>query len=161
MAVRDRLGLDPEADDATVLEALDETLTVKSEPAAPTLQARTIRHGLFSYDLPDGGQAIAWRGDTVDLLPHDVERGERHQAFTASVGQLPEPPASSTLPVLNPDASDAEADAWVESGTVQEILDAVNARPEILSAVIAAEQRRKDNARKTLLEALAKLNGGL
>lgn len=123
------------------------------------LEQRTIRHGLFSYDLPGGGQAIAFRGSTVDLLPHDIERGEKFDAFTAKVGDSPDPPASSTLPVLGEDASDAEANAWVESGTVQEIIDAVHARPEILPAVIAAEQRRKGDARKTLLDALAKMGG--
>lgn len=130
------------------------------DPADAPLEKRTIRHGMFSYDLPGGGQAIAMRGDTVDLLPHDVARGEKFDAFTAKVGQMPEPPAASTLPVLSAEASDAEADAWVESGTVPEIVDAVNARPEILSAVLAAEQRRKSDARKSLLEALAKMNGG-
>lgn len=127
---------------------------------ADKLEKRTVRHGLFSYDLPGGGQAIAFRGSTVDLLPHDVERGEKFDAFTPNVGDSPDPPAASTLPVLNPDATDAEADAWVESGTVPEIVDAVNARPEILSAVLAAEQRRKGDARKSLLEALAKMNSG-
>lgn len=128
------------------------------QPAEPAeLQARTIRHDMFTYDLPNGGQAIARRGDTVDLLPHDIERGHRFEAFTAKPGLLPEP-AASTLPAFPLDGSMVEHDAWVGSGSVQEIITAVNLRPEILTTVVAAEQRRGDAARSTLLDALAKLS---
>lgn len=128
------------------------------QPAEPAeLQARTIRHDMFTYDLPNGGQAIARRGDTVDLLPHDVKRGHRFEAFTAKPGLLPEP-AASTLPAFPLDGSMVEHDAWVGSGSVQEIITAVNLRPEILTTVVAAEQRRGDAARSTLLDALAKLS---
>lgn len=119
------------------------------------LEERTIRHSLFTYDLPDGGQAIAMRGSTVQLLPHDIERGERFDAFTPD-GELPEP-SGSTLPGFPLEASEAEQDNWVGSASIQEILTAVGERPETLEPVLAAEQRRGDAARKTLLEALAKL----
>jgi hypothetical protein len=127
--------------------------------AEAKLEKRTIQHSLFTYDLPGGGQAIALRGATVDLLPHDVERGEKFDAFTAKAGVLPEP-SGSMLPVYPVDGSEAEQDAWVDSGSVQEILTAVAERPEIAASVIAAEQRRRDDARKTLLEPLAKIAGG-
>jgi hypothetical protein len=138
-------------------EALEVLEAQSIDQPAPELQARTILHGMFTYDLPGGGQAIARRGDTVGLLPHDVERGERFHAFTAKPGQLPEP-AGSILPAFPIEGSEAEQDGWVGSGSVQEIITAVNARPEILTAVIAAEQRRGDAARTTLLAALAKLH---
>lgn len=133
-------------------------VSLDEQPAEPAeLQARTIRHDMFTYDLPNGGQAIARRGDTVDLLPHDIERGHRFEAFTAKPGLLPEP-AASTLPAFPLDGSMVEHDAWVGSGSVQEIITAVNLRPEILTTVVAAEQRRGDAARSTLLDALAKLS---
>jgi hypothetical protein len=127
---------------------------------ADKLEKRTIRHGLFAYDLPGGGQAIAFRGDTVDLMPHDVEKGEKFDAFTANVGDSPEPAANTTLPHYPIDGTEAEQDAWIDSGSVPEIVDAVNAQPEIADSVLAAEQRRKSNARKTLLDAVAKIAGG-
>jgi hypothetical protein len=75
-------------------------------------------------------------------------------------GDDSDPPSNSSLPPFQADASDAEKMAWVESGTVQEIVAAVNAQPEILPAVIAAEESRKGDARKTLLDALARMSGG-
>jgi hypothetical protein len=116
-------------------------------------EKRTIAHALFTYEPEDGGQAIALRGATVDLLPADIERGEKHQAFTAKAGQMPTP-SGSTLPEYPKTGTPAEQDNWVTSGTVEEILAAVNADPAIADSVTAAEGRRKDSARKTLLEAL-------
>lgn len=121
-------------------------------------EQRTIAHALFSYRLPGGGEAIAMRGQTVNLLPADIKRGERFGAFTQAVGEKPTP-TGSTLPGYPADESEAEQDAWVVAGTEDEILAAVNGKPEIVDSVIRAEQRRKDSARSTLLLALAALAG--
>lgn len=161
VAVRGRLGLGADADDATVLTALEAALigpAADPDPEPVTLEPRTIQHSLFSYDLPEGGQAIAFRGSTVNLLPHDIERGERFDAFTAEPGVLPEP-AGSTLPGYPIDGSEAEQDAWVGSGSVQEIVAYVNGNPESIDSILAAEQRRGTDSRKTLLDALAKIAG--
>jgi hypothetical protein len=154
------LSADAAVDDETLLAALDEKLTAPAATDEPTMEKRTVQHNLFSYDLPAGGQAMAMRGETVDLLPHDVAKGERFNAFTAKPGTLPEP-AGSTLPAFPVDGSEAEQEGWVSSGSVQEILNEVALHPETLSLVIAAEQRRADASRKTLLDALGKMNGGI
>lgn len=121
-------------------------------------EKRTIRHALFTYALPGGGEAIATRGHTVELGQADIERGERFGAFTDKVGEKPEP-EGSTLPPFPVEGSEAEADAWVVAGTVDEIVKAVNEDPSIAGAVLAAEQRRKDDARSTLLAAVATVAG--
>lgn len=132
-----------------------------AEQAASTkLERRTIRHNLFSYALPGGGEAIAFRGATVELMPADIARGEKFDAFTANVGDSPDPPSGSSLPPFPVDGTDAEQLAWAESGTVPEIVAAVNAQPEIVTAVVNAEQRRKGDARKSLLETLGRMSGG-
>lgn len=112
---------------------------------------KVIKHALFTYATPDGGEAVALRGQTVDLSDEDVARGERFDAFTD--GGAPQPVGQlSPYPL---DGGQAEQDAWVTNGTVEEIVDAVGARPEIAASVVTAEQRRGASARKTLLSALS------
>ena len=123
--------------------------------ATPKTEQRTIKHALFSYALPSGGEAIAFRGQTIDLLSDDITRGEKFGAFTAGVGELPTS-QGSLLPAYPVD-NQVEQDAWIVSGSEEEILSAVNAQPEIVDSVIAAEARRGDAARKPLLESLALL----
>lgn len=126
-------------------------------PANEKTQKRTIAHALFTYRTAIGGEGVAMRGDTVDLLPADIERGEKWDAFTPEVGDKPAP--AGKLPDYPANGSPAEQDNWITSGTVEEIMAAVNADPAIVDSVIAAETRRKDAARKTLLEALSVLVG--
>lgn len=115
-------------------------------------QKRTVRHALFTYALPGGGQAVAFRGQTVELSEEDAERGDALGAFTEG-GDTPEP--AGDLAPFPKEGTDAERDAWVRNGTVEEITNAVHDDPEIAPAVIAAEERRGSSARKTLLAALA------
>lgn len=147
-----------------VAEAEVRHAQIESDPygdADVALEKRTIRHDLFAYDLPGGGQAIARRGDTVDLMAHDVTRGDKFEAFTGKVGATPDPPTASTLPAFPIEGTEAEQDAWMDSGTVPEIVATVNADPAILTAVLAAEGRRgEDKARRSLLEALGRMNSG-
>lgn len=128
-------------------------------PADAPTEKRTIRHHLFSYDLPGGGNRIGFRGETVDLLAHDIARGEKFDAFTPKVGDEPDAPTNSTLAALKSDASDEDMDGWVMSGSVSEIMAAVNGDPEKARQVLDAEQRRGDDARKTLLDPLARIVG--
>ena len=121
---------------------------------AAKTEKRTIAHALFTYVHPvHGGSGMAFRGDTVDLLADDIERGEKFDAFTDKVGVKPTP-QGSTLAGF-PAEGDAEQDAWVKSGTIEEIMTAVREDPAIAPKVLKAEERRKDQARKGLLEALA------
>jgi len=113
---------------------------------------RKIRHALFTYGVPGGGQAVAFRGQTVDLLSEDVERGEKFDAFDSPGA---EPELAGDLAPFPKDGTDAERDSWVANGTIKEVTDAVAADPDIAEAVLAAEQRRGESARKTLLAALS------
>lgn len=128
---------------------------------AAKTSARTIAHALFWYADPDQPKVerMARRGDTVDLLEADIARGEAHGAFTGKVGAEPEV-SQGTLLDFPAEGSEADQDAWVTSGKVDEVVDYVRAHPEHVDLVLAAEQRRGDSARKTLLESLATVAGG-
>ena len=124
-------------------------------------EERTISHALFTYTNEAGIEhgGMAFRGQTVALLPADIKRGEAAGAFTNKVGDEPQP-SGSTLPPFPVDGESVEEEQvrWVESGTVDEVLAAVNADPSIAEKVSAAEQRRHGGAaRVTLLEALTKV----
>lgn len=117
---------------------------------------RTIRHALFTYENDQGGEALAFRGATVALLPADIARGDLHGAFTAAAGEDPTDVAG-TLPAFPTEGESAEAeqDRWVKDGKVDEIMEAATADPSVAAAIIEAETRRGDKARKSLLEGLA------
>lgn len=162
-AVREVLGADLKDAIRGVFEEMALEHQLDEEDAATgqvdvELERRTIRHNMFAYDLPGGGNAIGMRGQTVPLMPHDVDRGERFGAFTALPGHLPEP-QGSILPAypVDGDSAAAEQDAWVKAGTIDEIMAAVDAQPEIVASLIEAETRRGPAARKSLLAALATL----
>lgn len=118
-------------------------------------QKRTIAHALFTYRDESGAEQIAFRGAEVDLAPADVARGEKHDAFVVEgdepsrLGDLAEYPLGEGT-----DVPQAEQDAWVRAGKIDEIVAAVNARPEIAQSVLDAETRRGEQARKGLLTSL-------
>jgi len=117
---------------------------------------RTIAHSLFTYTDESGAQQIAFRGTTVKLNKADIERGEKHDAFTkddASPDRLGE---LSPYPLgEDGDVPESEQAAWVRAGKIDEIIAAVNKRPEIAQSVLDAELRRgEDGARKGLLKSL-------
>lgn len=129
-----------------------------TEKAAATTR-KTISHALFWYLDGDGVERTALRGQTVDLIEADVTRGEEAGAFTTEVGDEPAAPEGSHLTPLTDTPSDAEYNAYVDSGLVDEVLAWAAEHPEHRTGLGDAESRRGDKARKTLITALAKLAG--
>ena len=119
--------------------------------ATQTTTRRKVVHAVFTYDDGNGGQAIAFRGSLIDVLPADLERGEKFGALAAPVAELD---AGGTLTVYPIDGTAAEQDAWVKSAKVDEVIAEVNRHPEIAQSVLDAEERRGDQARTTLVASL-------
>lgn len=109
-------------------------------------QKRTVRHALFEYEK---GTRIAFRGQEVELLPEDVERGERGDDPAVTAGSLDPVGTLSAFP-----EDEAEQDRWLKEATVEEVLQEARRNPESADGILAAEERRGKDARKTLLTAL-------
>jgi hypothetical protein len=119
----------------------------------------TVVHALFRYVDDEGRERFAMRGETVDFPDAEAKRGLRLEAL-AKPGEAeaaPEPakedPPLGDFPA---DGDEAAQDAWIGKAKVNDVVDEANRHPEAKEALIAAETRRGENARSTLLEALAK-----
>lgn len=121
------------------------------------MSQRTIKFALFSYTDPSGRTVDAYRGDTVDLSPEDIKRGEEYGAFTDRVGQEPPSPgtiAEATDPSL---ATQQELRAWVRDANEAEVVARAKDNPSEAQALLDAERdvRGSGNARTKVEQGLA------
>lgn len=123
------------------------------------LERKTIKHGLFYYSDPSNPriERLAHRGETVELLPADVERGELLDAFTLEVGQ--EPSRFGRLPEFPTDSGLDMQKRWLASASAEEVVTYVNSLEEtdralVTPVVVEAERARGREARNNVLAAL-------
>lgn len=119
--------------------------------AAPARTKRRVVHALFTYRDQAGGEAVAFRGDDIEVLAADLERGDKFGALAAPGAEL-EP--AGDLVAYPLDGAKSEQDAWVRAAKVDEVIAAVNRDPGIAQSVLDAEERRGDQTRTTLVASL-------
>lgn len=121
---------------------------------------KQVAHALFRYS--DGEhERFAMYDEVIELSAAEAKRGEELGALR---DPDPEPEAEAPAPEKEPlgdfptagDDLDAAQEAWLAKANMNEVTTFVSEHPDTAEAVMAAEQRRGDKARKTLLEALAK-----
>lgn len=106
---------------------------------------------------------VLYKGQTLDVPDSDTQALDYYRGEGAQVDLDVDPNGLDVprFPLIfdgveyvegSPEA--AERDAWVSSATVAEVLDAVDAGDASAAEALAAEQRRGDVARTTLLDAL-------
>lgn len=117
-------------------------------------ETQVVAHATFWYTKPDGTYTIAMRGESIEVGGADLERGKRFGAFTI---ENAEPEQVGSLPDFPTEGTEVEHDSWVRSAKVQEVLDWGSEHPGDVALLLAAEERRGSDARKTALEGLALL----
>lgn len=96
----------------------------------------------------------AYRGDEIQVLPFDFDRGHRLNAFLKA-GQKVEDlgtgmtaaTSQTALPFSAKDATDTELINWIKDGspTVQDVVDASEGDPEVASRLLTAETAATGN----------------
>lgn len=105
-------------------------------------ESRKVAHASFWFIDAEGRNRVALRGDTIEVAPEDMERGDRLGAFVTD----PEP--------TGPTESDAAAASDSKPAKVNDILAEVGTDKEKAAAALETEKARGDDARSTLLEKL-------
>lgn len=144
-------------------------------------EPRTIRHAAFEYHVyaPDplkpGEEMLvprlARQGETVELLPHDIERGDLHGAFIGDTpaeqhylrflqgkedGPIPEGIETTADPAtLGPLA------AWIVATKVSDVLDRADGDADLAAQFLEAERVGQESSgaepRKDLVKKLTKI----
>jgi hypothetical protein len=143
---------------------------------AQKTESRKIKHLAFAYLVeqphpyePDKTvfvERLARRGDTVELLPYDVAKGERFGSFYTEE----EEQAVEEQEVALNDLDTEELSDWLNSDgefegdqkpTVNQVLNAAKGNPDLATRLVEAENLATDgDPRSSLIEGLAKIAGG-
>lgn len=117
------------------------------------LKTVTVRHASFWYARRYPGedvdrQAVALRGEEIQVGKDDYDRGKRFGAFATK-----DEPLEPVTPALEPPPEPVEVDL---GQSVDKILEAVGEDP-VLAAAVLEQENAAETPRKTLVEPLQAL----